>query len=144
MHSNNTNGSSGGALQQVNEDGSVRKSLSDRAAAFATTSATAAQQPGDGGAGDPSGHQQQQSGQELRAGSAPVQPVTTVDRPASGRFTTTSDGYRMRTMSVRIDPDAEIDEEQYMNGVSVLLPSDPLAEQRMRMARFIILHLTLT
>jgi hypothetical protein len=42
--------------------------------------------------------------------------VTTVDRPATGRFTTTSDGYRMRTMSVRIDQEVEIDEEQYMNG----------------------------
>jgi hypothetical protein len=118
VHSNNTNGSSGGQLQRLREDGSVRgNSLSDRATAFATTSATAAQQAGNGGPGSASGQQQQQeSGQELRVGSAPVQPVTTVDRPATGRFTTTSDGHRMRTMSVRIDPEAEIDEEQYMNG----------------------------
>ena len=120
MHSNNTNSSSGGALQRLREDGSVRgNSLSDRAAAFATTSAMAAQQPGDGKPGVLSGQQQQQQqqdGQELRVGSAPVLPVTTVDRPATGRFTTTSDGHRMRTMSVRIDQEAEIDEEQYMNG----------------------------
>jgi hypothetical protein len=120
VHSNNTNDSSGAPAQQPGQDSSVRKSLSDRAAAFATASATAARQPGNGGAcGDASGQQQQQSDQELRAGSAPVGPVSAADKPASGRFTTASDGYRKRTMSVRIDPEAEIDEEQYMNGEHV-------------------------
>lgn len=119
MHSNNTNSSSGGALQQLRDEGSGRSrgnSLSDRAAAFARVSADAAQQQGDGAPAASADQQQQQSGQELRAGSAPVQSPSVAGAPTSGRFTTTSDGYRKRTMSVRVDAEAEIDVDQYLHG----------------------------
>jgi hypothetical protein len=120
VHSNSTTGS-GSPLYQVREDGAVGGTspsdrAADRAAVFAAASAAALQQSKDGAPAPASEQQQQGDGQDLRAGSAPVQSLSRAEGPASGRFSTTSDSYRKRTMHVHIGPEAEINEEEYMAG----------------------------
>lgn len=112
--SHNNTGGSASTLEQLREEGQGGTMLSDRASAFAAASAAAQQQPGL--RQQPGQPRQQQQDQEPRAGSAPVQSAAAPERSASGRFAGTSDGYRKRTMSVRVDLEAAIDEERYMAG----------------------------
>lgn len=145
-NSNNNAGGLGAVLKQLREEAQDGSALSARAPAFAAASAAADHQQAAGSgaaaaldsAQPPQSQQQQQPGPsqqqqqaqqqqpgqqqqeqgQLRAGSASEASAAGLERTASGRFTTTSDGYRKRTMSVRIDPEAAIDEERYIAGES--------------------------